>query len=91
MSAVKLARKRLNMTQKEFTLWLNKTTARRSTISVPQVSRWENGVIAARKDVKEICEPLATLHAIDQINVVCGGLTPQQELLIGAVIKEVQV
>ena len=55
---IHITRNKLNMTQKDFGIWLARETGRASPFPAIQISKWERGVYSPRDAVRSACAPI---------------------------------
>ncbi len=75
MNIIHTARTALGLTQAEFGAWLAERMGRDRPIPDYRISEWERGVRSPRRNVREICAPIAADEvASDAVIAVCGTL-----------------
>lgn len=81
LNVVKLARKKLNLTQEDFGKWLEERLGGDHTVPKYRVSEWERGVAMPRANIREACRDVALKQATSEIMSICSpGMSKEERL-----------
>ena len=61
MNIVKAARQSVGITQAEFGMWLAERLGKDKPIPAQRVNEWENGIKSPRRNIREVCAPVAAI------------------------------
>ena len=61
MNLVKAAREALGLTQVKFGVWLAEQLGKDKPIPAQRVNEWENGIKSPRRNIREVCAPVAAI------------------------------
>lgn len=81
LNVVKLARKKLGLTQEDFGKWLGERIGGDHAVSKYRVSEWERGVAMPRENIREACMDIALEQATSEImSLYSPGMSKEERL-----------